>query len=344
VRQIDQCYPQLHQESRLPAPSATIGASVEELDIEAVVKASQVLSGEMDLPHLIEKLMRIAVEHAAADRAVLIHVQEGEPQVEAEAVTGRDAVTVRLRQRSAMSTEFPESMLRYVIRSQDSVILEDALTPSRFSADDYLRREVPRSVLCLPLVKQTQLTGILYLENRLTPQVFTPARLTVLRLLASQAAISLENARLYADLQQEIVERKDAEEEMQWQKAHLDELFELAPEAIVLSNINAQVIRVNREFTNLFGYTPEEAVGRAIAISPPVKKLRMRCGAARHFWRRVRESVAPEVGNGTFQRETLSGRRKAIASSALVQMRCFPLSSCSSRGCISTIASTYSGC
>ncbi len=261
VRQIDLCYPQLHKESRLRIPSATIGASVEQLDFEAVVKASQALSGEMVLPHLIEKLLRIALEHAGADRTVLIHVQEGEPKVEAEAATGGDAVTVR-GQLAATSTEFPESILRYVIRSQDSVILDDALTPNRFSADNYLRRELPRSVLCLPLVKQTQLTGALYLENRLTPHVFTPARLTVLRLLASQAAISLENARLYADLQRENVERKHAEEEMQRQKAHLNELFELAPEAIVLTDINARVIRVNREFTKLFGYTPEEGVER----------------------------------------------------------------------------------
>jgi PAS domain S-box-containing protein len=87
-----------------------------------------------------------------------------------------------------------------VIRTQESVILDDASAQNPFSADEYIRQKRARSVLCLPLVKQAKLIGVLYLENNLTPHVFTPARLAVLKLLASQAAISLENARLYTDL------------------------------------------------------------------------------------------------------------------------------------------------
>ena len=79
------------------------------------------------------------------------------------------------------------------------MILDDASAQNPFSADEYIRQKHARSILCLPLVKQTKLIGVLYLENNLTPHVFTPARLAVLELLASQAAISLENARLYAD-------------------------------------------------------------------------------------------------------------------------------------------------
>ena len=116
----------------------------------------------------------------------------------------------------------------------------------------------------MPLVKQTQLIGVLYLENELTPHIFTSARFAVLNLLASQAAISLENARLYADLQKENAERKRAEEEMQRQKAHLDELFELAPESIILVDANNVITRVNREFTRVFGYSSEEALGRKL--------------------------------------------------------------------------------
>jgi PAS domain S-box-containing protein len=173
-------------------------------------------------------------------------------------------VTVRFRQVPATSAELPESILRYVARSKKSIILDDALTANQFSTDAYLHRKRPRSVLCLPLIKQTQLIGVLYLENDLTPHVFTSARLAVLNLLASQAAISLENARLYADLQKENTERKRAEEEMQRQKAHLDELFELAPESIVLVDANNVIARVNREFTRVFGYSPEEALGRKL--------------------------------------------------------------------------------
>ena len=96
----------------------------------------------------------------------------------------------------------PESLVRYVIRTRESVILDDASKPNLFSADDYLRDRQSKSILCLPLIKQRELTGILLLENALTSHAFTPARIAVLELLAAQAAISLENTRLYSDLQE----------------------------------------------------------------------------------------------------------------------------------------------
>src|SRR5262249_2069387 len=114
----------------------------------------------------------------------------------------RDRVEVHLRQTSVILPELPESIVQYAVRTRESVILDDALTPNEFSADEYIREKSCRSVLCLPLVKQSKLIGVLYLENNLTPHVFTPARIAVLKLLASQAAISLETARLYTDGQQ----------------------------------------------------------------------------------------------------------------------------------------------
>src|SRR5262249_27976056 len=116
-----------------------------------------------------------------------------------EARTRQQAVEVTLRQVAV--TELPESVLHTAIRTHQSVILDDAQRSNPFSEDEYIRRRCPRSVLCLPLIKQAKLIGVLYLENNLTPHVFTPARIAVLRLLASQAAFSLVNARLYSDLQ-----------------------------------------------------------------------------------------------------------------------------------------------
>ena len=84
------------------------------------------------------------------------------------------------------------SVLHYVQRTQESVVLDDASVQNQFSADAYLHQTHARSVLCLSLVKQSKLIGVLHLENHLTPQVFTPARIAVLQLLASQAAISLQ--------------------------------------------------------------------------------------------------------------------------------------------------------
>src|SRR6202022_2647162 len=89
-----------------------------------------------------------------------------------------------------------------VVRTRESVLLDDASALNPFSADEYIRRNRVRSVLCLPLTKQAKLIGVLYLENNLTPRVFTPTRSAVLKLLASQAALSLENTRLFSDLQE----------------------------------------------------------------------------------------------------------------------------------------------
>src|SRR5262249_41243045 len=144
-------------------------------------------------------LMTIALEHAGAERGMLILLRGDEPRIEAEARTRKQSVEVTLRQVAV--TELPESVLHTAIRTHQSVILDDAQRPNPFSEDEYIRRRRPGSVLCLPLIKQAKLIGALYLENSLTPHAFTPARITVLRLLASQAAFSLENARLYSDLQ-----------------------------------------------------------------------------------------------------------------------------------------------
>ena len=105
-----------------------------------------------------------------------------------------------LRQKSITGNTCPKSLVRYVIRTHESVILDDVSRANLFSEDDYLRGRQAKSILCLPLIKQGRLTGLLYLENTLTSHAFTPDRIAVLELLAAQAAISLENTRLYSDL------------------------------------------------------------------------------------------------------------------------------------------------
>lgn len=203
VRQLDELYPRPREE-RIAASSAMIGPSTGQLDVETVVKASQAVSSEMILPELIEKLLRIAVENAGAERGVLILVRHGEPRIEAEATTGSGRIEVAARQAAVASSDLPRSALNYVIRTQERVLLDDASADSVYSKDDYVRLRRSRSVLCLPIVKQAKLIGALYLENNLAPFVFTPDRVTLLQMLASQAAISLENAGLYTDLQLQV--------------------------------------------------------------------------------------------------------------------------------------------
>jgi PAS domain S-box-containing protein len=205
VKQLDERHPRL-REGRNVAASATIGSPVEQVDVATIVKASQAISSEMVLPQLIEKLVRIAVEHAGADRGLLILLRGGarggEPRIQAEAVTcGTDKVEVVLRQSAVTPADMPQSALQYVIRTQERVLLDDASADNVYAKDEYVRQKRSKSILCLPIVKQTRFVGILYLENHLTSGAFTRDRVSVLQLLASQASISLENAHLYSDLQ-----------------------------------------------------------------------------------------------------------------------------------------------
>ena len=124
------------------------------------------------------------------------------------------------------------------------VILDDASKEELFSADEYIIQKRARSVLCLPLIKQTHLVGVLYVENNLAPRVFTPARISLLELLASQAAISLENARLYAEL---------TTSEERWRK-----LFESVPVGVVLLGPHRRYVAVNPEFERMLGYSEAE--------------------------------------------------------------------------------------
>src|SRR6267154_237858 len=144
--------------------------------------------------------MRIALEHAGAERSLLILLHGDEPQIEAEATTGHGMPRVSVRQAAVMQSDLPLSALHYVIRTRERVVLDDASVGNLYSEDEYVRAKRARSVLCLPIVKQMKLIGALYLENNLTPRAFTSDRVAVLEMLASQAAISLENASLYSDL------------------------------------------------------------------------------------------------------------------------------------------------
>ncbi|MEA2782288.1 MAG: hypothetical protein QOK29_3832, partial [Rhodospirillaceae bacterium] len=247
VRQLDQRYPHLHEEHAPASLTATIGAPVEQLDVVTVVKASQALSSEIVLGTLIETLMRIAVEHAGADRSLLILLRNDEPYIAAEAMIGRGRIDVTLRQAAITPSELPESVFRYVIRTRESVILDDASVRNLFTEDEYVRQRRPKSVLCLPIVEQAKLVGALYLENSLTARAFTSERTAVLELLASQAAISLENARLYSDLEQENTERKRAEEGLRRSEALLTQAQEISQTGSWRWNVGSGELSCSKE-------------------------------------------------------------------------------------------------
>jgi predicted ATPase/signal transduction histidine kinase len=184
-----------------PALINQTGNPGEQFDVAAVLKASQALSGEMLLPRLIERLMRIAVEHAGAERGVLVLYREGPDTIAAEAVTGPAGIEVSVKHSGNTPSDLPQSIIQLVARTHLSVLLDDASSDTVYREEEYVRRNRSRSVLCLPILRQTKLVGELFLENSLTPGAFTTDRVAILDLLASQAAISLENAELFTDLQ-----------------------------------------------------------------------------------------------------------------------------------------------
>jgi predicted ATPase/signal transduction histidine kinase len=206
VRQLEEMYPHLRAEEPAPGPTTTAAMPFEHLDLTTVIKVSQAVSGEMVLEKLIHTLMRTAIEQAGAERGLLILTRGGEQRIAAEAATSGDTVRVQLRDIPVTAAVLPESVFHYVQRTRESIILNDAAVKPSFVIDPYIHHGHPRSILCVPLINQTRLAGVLYLENNLTPHAFKPARIAVLKVLASQAAISLENTCLYRDLE----ERKEA--------------------------------------------------------------------------------------------------------------------------------------
>jgi PAS domain S-box-containing protein len=172
------------------------------LDTTTVLRAAQTISGEILLDQVLTKLLRLALEHAGAQKACMLLAHERRLYVEAVASvdggpTQRLAPAVPLE----VSDDVPESVVQFVARTKETLVIGDATQEDVFTQDVYVKRLQPLSVLCLPIIHRGEITGILYLEHRWLTDVFTRQRVEVLALLASQAAISIENARLYADLQ-----------------------------------------------------------------------------------------------------------------------------------------------
>jgi PAS domain S-box-containing protein len=309
VRQLDQLYPHLKSDMPISDATSTMLTAVEHLDLATVLKVSEAVSGEIVLEKLIDTLMRTAIEHAGAERALLILPRGDDYRIEAEAKTGGSGVTVDLRQAAISSRNMPESVLRYVLRTKDSVLLHDAMNESQFSTDEYIRERRARSVLCLPILKQGRLLGMLYLENTLTPHAFTPTRMSILKLLASEAAISMENARLYRDL---------AERE-----ARIRRLVDANIIGIFIWDFEGRILEANDAFLRMVGYEREDLVTRGVRwtdLTPPewlarderqVVPILKTAGRVapyeKEFLRREGSRVPVLIGVATFEDDTHQG-------------------------------------
>jgi PAS domain S-box-containing protein len=255
VRQLESRYPELAATGEHSRTGA-MESAIQKLDVTTIFKASQAVSSEIELPKLVERLLTVAIENAGADQGLLVLLQKENYHVEAAAEVSGDKIVVR--QASSSSRDIPDSLIRYVIRTQESVILGDARRPNPFVEDEYFVRRRPRSVFCLPLVRQKALSGVLYLENTLTADVFTAERTAMLGLLASQIAISLENTRLYSDLRE--------------REAKIRRLVDANIIGILIFDLDGHISEANDAFLRMVGYDREDLASRRLSwtnLTPP---------------------------------------------------------------------------
>jgi predicted ATPase/signal transduction histidine kinase len=197
----------------LPATAAfPAGGHVDglDLDLDSVMKAAQAMAAEVELDRLLARLMRIAIENAGAERGCLVLEGEGDSMVHAADTLQAPQAAISRGTPLAASRSLPLGIVHYVRRTGESVVLADAAADNRFGSDPYIQQHRPRSAMCVAVQKQGRLVGVLYLENRQFPGAFTAQRILVVRMLATEAAIALENARLFEGLRREIGEHQSA--------------------------------------------------------------------------------------------------------------------------------------
>ncbi|MGI4839927.1 MAG: trifunctional serine/threonine-protein kinase/ATP-binding protein/sensor histidine kinase [Janthinobacterium lividum] len=211
AEQMEAQHPYLQEQAMGPRASVDLPGGQQQLDMMSITKACQALSRELQVEQLLKTLLANTIVHAGASHATLLLMQGDNLSVEALGHASAEGVDVSLVRHAPRADELPLSLVRTALRSRRSIVIENARHPERFVDDPYLRGRRTGSVLCVPLLKQSEIIGALYLENLLVAGVFNPARVDVLEVLAAQAAISLTTARLYEDLLEENRRRRDSE-------------------------------------------------------------------------------------------------------------------------------------
>ncbi len=200
------------------------------IDLETVLKASSALSGEIILPKLLKKMMQIILENAGAQTGFLIMEKSGERFIEAEIEADNEEIKILQSVPVSKSGLLAESVINYVYMTQETVILDDACKSELFGNDAFIRKHECKSLLCIPLLNMGKIQAVIYLANDLTYGVFNEKRVELLKLLAGQMAISIENALFYSELENKVEERTN---ELKIEKKKSDDLLlNILPEDI----------------------------------------------------------------------------------------------------------------
>ncbi|GFE67775.1 ATP-binding protein [Chroococcus sp. FPU101] len=207
VKHLEQNYPQLLTLNKEKQISVTLTSQETHqlLDLATVMKAHQAIAEELVLDKLLMNLMQILITNVGAQKGYLVLENQGQLSIEAEGNAELNQYTVL--QSLTLENHLPISVINYVMRMRNSLILDNAFQEGNFISDTYIQTHQIKSVLCTPLITQGQFKGIIYLENNLIFGAFTPERLKLIQLLSGQAAIAIENAQLYNQLEQKVIER-----------------------------------------------------------------------------------------------------------------------------------------
>jgi PAS domain S-box-containing protein len=247
VEDLENQYPQLIaqtsektfiKETLVTTTTNSIGSSGV-MDLATVMKATQAISGEIVLDKLLAKLMKLVIENAGAQKGFLILSNSGNLRVEAAGEVNGEEVQLLQFMSIDIPQNLPMGIINYVERTKSDVVLSDATHEGIFTTDSYIRNNQPKSILCAPLLNQSQLIGILYLENNLTAGAFTHDRLEVLKILSGQAAISITNAKLYAEVKEN--------------QSRLNQFLDAMPVGVSVHEPNGQIYYANQVSQELLG-------------------------------------------------------------------------------------------
>lgn len=295
------------------------------LDSETVVKVSRMLSQEIKLDQLLNRLLHIVIENAGAEKGVLIEQRGDELRIQGEKIVDSGEIKTMQSIPIEKSGIVPLSVVNYVARTQQLVVLNDACADSIYAHDCYIAEKQIKSLLCLPINSNGRLLAILYLENSLTTNVFTPDRLELLKAIASQAAISLDNAKLYTDLEEKFNEIRRAEDLLRNQTEKLEQeikghqrttlalkesetrlrsLFEGSPIGMYRTTLDGLALNVNTSLAHMLGYAN---------VTEFIEKINFR-GTAETVWKSIEDRGAiverAKAAQGRYVYQEVSLRRK----------------------------------
>ncbi|MFZ4727595.1 MAG: AAA family ATPase [Pseudanabaena sp.] len=248
-------YPQLLASvlQNAPAPdflakssSLTTSGVLATLDLATILNASQSISSEIELDKLLGTLLNIAIVNAGAEKCVLLLQVEDELQIAALGTSGQQPQILSTPVSLELSQDVAKSLVNWVKRSLEPLVLADARENTQFASDRYIIQHQPKSILCTPILKQGKLLGVLYLENNLTVGAFTSDRIAVLNHLSTQAAISLDNSRILYEIQKSKLD-------LQQSNAFLEAQREASPDGILVIDKNRRVSAYNHGFTEIWG-------------------------------------------------------------------------------------------